>query len=83
LLELERLEGNVVGGDQQFAGEGAFRGPAPHRFFGGEQYEIRITALLGKAPLLSSRAQRGICLFFSAMKSRALPPLACVRVREA
>jgi len=65
LLELERLEGNVLGGDQQFAGEGAFRGPAPQRFFGGEQYEIRITALLERLLYCHPERSEGSA-FFSA-----------------
>ncbi len=36
----------MLGGDQEFAGECAFRGPAPQRFFGGEKYEIRIVVFL-------------------------------------
>ena len=48
LLELERLEGYMLRGDQEFARESAFRGPAPQRFFSGEPHEIRIVVFLGR-----------------------------------
>jgi hypothetical protein len=47
LLKFKRLERDVLGGDQELAGESAFRGPAPQRFFGGEKYEIGIVVFLG------------------------------------
>ena len=36
----------MLRGDQEFAGESAFRGPAPQRFLGGEKYEIGIVVFL-------------------------------------
>ena len=46
LLKLERLKGDVLGGDQEFAGEGGLGGAAPQGFFGGETDEIGIVVFL-------------------------------------
>jgi hypothetical protein len=45
--KFEGFEGDVLGGDEQFAGEGGFGGTAAEGFFGGEADEIGIVVLLG------------------------------------
>jgi len=45
--EFERFEGNVLGGDEELAGEGGFRRTALEGFLGGDANEIRIVVLLG------------------------------------
>ena len=47
LSEFEGLEGDVLGGDQEFANEGRFRRAAAEGFFGGEADEIGIVVFLG------------------------------------
>ena len=44
---MEGLEGGVLGGDEEFAGEGGFRGAAAKGFFGRETREIGIVVFLG------------------------------------
>ena len=46
-LEFEWFEGNVLGGDQEFADEGRFGGAAAQGFFGGDADEIGIVVFLG------------------------------------
>jgi hypothetical protein len=46
-LEFEGFEGNVLGGDEEFAGEGGFSGAAAEGFFGREADEIGIVVFLG------------------------------------
>jgi hypothetical protein len=46
-LELEGFEGNVLGGNQEFAGERRFGGAAAEGLFGGEADEIRVVVFLG------------------------------------
>jgi hypothetical protein len=46
-LELEGFEGDVLGGDEEFAAEGGFGGAAAKGFFGREADEIRIVVFLG------------------------------------
>jgi hypothetical protein len=45
-LELERLEGDVLGGDEEFTGERGFGGTAAEGFFCGESDKIRIVVFL-------------------------------------
>ena len=47
-LELQRFEWDVLGGDEEFAGEGAISGAAAEGFFGGEASDVGIIVLLGK-----------------------------------
>jgi hypothetical protein len=44
--QLEWFEGDVLGGDEQFAGEGGFGGTAAEGFFGGEADEVGIVVFL-------------------------------------
>ena len=46
-LEFEGFEGDVLGGDEEFAGEGGFGGAAAEGFFGGEANEIGVVVFLG------------------------------------
>ena len=46
-LKVERLERNVLGGDQDFAGESGFSRAAAQSFFGGEAHEVGIVVFLG------------------------------------
>jgi hypothetical protein len=47
VLELEGFEGDVLGGEEQFAVEGAIGGAAVEGFFGGDANEIGIVVFLG------------------------------------
>jgi hypothetical protein len=44
--KLQRLEGNGLGGEKKFAGEGGFRGTAVESFFRGKEGEIGIVVFL-------------------------------------
>ena len=46
-LEFEGFEGDVLGGDKEFAGEGGFSGATAEGFFGGEADEIGVVVFLG------------------------------------
>ena len=46
-LEFERFEGDVLGGDEEFANEGRFGGTPAEGFFGGDADEIGIVVFLG------------------------------------
>ncbi len=46
LLQLQRLERNMLRGNQQFSTECGFGGPPLQRFFGGQAHKIRIIVLL-------------------------------------
>jgi hypothetical protein len=46
-LQFEGFEGDVLGSDQEFAGERRFGGAAAEGFFGGEPDEIGIVVFLG------------------------------------
>ena len=46
-LEFEGFKGDVLGGDEEFAGEGGFGGAAAEGFFGREADEIGIVVFLG------------------------------------
>ena len=47
-LEFEGFEGEVLGGDKEFAGEGGFGGAAAEGFFGGNSSGVRIVIFLGE-----------------------------------
>ena len=44
---MKGLEGDVLGGDKDFAGEGGFGGAAAESFFGADANEIGIVVFLG------------------------------------
>jgi hypothetical protein len=45
-LQFEGFEGHVLGGDEEFAGEGGFGGPTAEGFFGREADEIGVVVFL-------------------------------------
>src|SRR6266478_2778758 len=47
-LQVEGLEGDVLGGDEEVATEGAIGGAAVQGFFGGEAHEIGVVVFLRK-----------------------------------
>jgi hypothetical protein len=47
-LQLKRLEGDVLGGDEEFAGEGRFGGAAAESFFSGDSRDVGIVVFLGE-----------------------------------
>ena len=47
-LQHEGLEGDALGGDEELAAEGAFRGAAAERFLGGNAGDLGVIVLLGE-----------------------------------